>query len=85
MQRRGRIKQTISLHDTLAAWTKAARELADALPPGPERDALLRKARRADTASHLQDWLDGIEPPRSTPKLRTCKPKAKAASVRALG
>jgi hypothetical protein len=65
MQRRRRIKQTISLHDRLAAWAKAARELADALPAGPERDALLRKARRADTASHLQDWLDsaGLQPP----------------------
>jgi hypothetical protein len=65
MQRRRRIKQTISLHDTLAAWTKAARELADALPPGPERDALVMKAQRIDTASHLQDRLGspGLQPP----------------------
>jgi hypothetical protein len=33
MQRRRRIKQTVSLHDRLAAWAKAARELGDALPP----------------------------------------------------
>ena len=66
MQRRRRNKQTVSLHDRLAAWAIAARELAGALPAGPERDTLLRKARRADTASHLQDWLDstGLQPPK---------------------
>lgn len=65
MQRRRPIKQTISLHHTLAAFAKTACELADALPPGPERDALLRKAQRADTASHLRDRLGstGLQPP----------------------
>ena len=35
------------------------------LPPGPERDALIRKARQADTASHLDDWANspGLQPP----------------------
>src|ERR1700761_2086054 len=26
------------------------------LPPGPERDALLRKARQAETAAHAEQW-----------------------------
>jgi hypothetical protein len=65
MQRR-RFKQTISLKDRLASFSKEAREHADALPPGPERDALLKKASRADTASHFEDWANsaGLQPPK---------------------
>jgi hypothetical protein len=35
------------------------------LPPGPERDALLRRARHLDVAAHLSDWLasPGLKPP----------------------
>jgi hypothetical protein len=58
MQRRRRIRQTISLRDSLAAFAKIARELADALPPGSERDSLLTRARRANNASNLENWLN---------------------------
>ncbi len=39
---------------------------ADLLPPGRERDDLLKKERQADTASHLNDWADspGLQPPK---------------------
>ncbi|SCB49670.1 hypothetical protein GA0061099_1011129 [Bradyrhizobium yuanmingense] len=32
---------------------------------GPERDALLKKARQADVANHLNDWVKspGLQPP----------------------
>jgi hypothetical protein len=53
MQRR---RQTTSLRDRLAAWAKDVREQADRLPPGPERDDLVKKARQADIAVHLDDW-----------------------------
>ena len=36
---------------------KACRELADKLVPCPERDALLEKARLAETASSMYRWL----------------------------
>jgi len=36
---------------------KAYRELADKLVPCPERDALLEKARQAETASNMYRWL----------------------------
>lgn len=66
MQRRRRIKQTVSLHDRLAEWAKTTRELAAELPPGPERDALLTRARRADTASHWDEWISspGLQAPK---------------------
>jgi hypothetical protein len=36
------------------------------LPPCPEREELLLRARRAETASHLTEWLNspGLQPPR---------------------
>ena len=65
MSTRRRFKQTTSLPDRLALWVKELRAKADALPPGPERDALIRKARQAETASHLDDWANsaGLQPP----------------------
>jgi len=65
MLKRRRFRQTKSLQDRLAAWTEEVREQAAKLPPGPERDALLKKLRQADTASHLDDWANspGLQPP----------------------
>jgi hypothetical protein len=39
---------------------------ASMLPPGPERDALLKKARQADVANHLHDWAKspGLQSPK---------------------
>jgi hypothetical protein len=36
------------------------------LPPGPQRDAMLRKARQMDTASHIDEWLSssGVQAPK---------------------
>jgi hypothetical protein len=41
------------------------REEAKKLPHGPEREILLRKARQAETGSHLSEWLrsPGLQPP----------------------
>ena len=65
MQRR-RFKQFLSLQDRLAAWASTVRKQASALPPGPERDALLKKARQADTAAHLDNWANSgeLQPPK---------------------
>jgi hypothetical protein len=54
-QRRFKHKQS-SLEDQFASFAKAAREVAALLPPGAEKDELLRKARQADTAAHLNEW-----------------------------
>jgi len=44
-----------------------ARAKAATLPPGPERDALLKQARQLDTAIHLNEWASspGLRPPKS--------------------
>jgi hypothetical protein len=61
-----RIAQVISFKDRIAAFAKEAIEKASLLPPGAEKDELLLKARRARTASHLDDWANspGLQSPR---------------------
>jgi hypothetical protein len=66
MQHRRRFRQITSLKDRLASFAKEVREKASLLPPGEERTDLLRRARQADTASHLDDWINssGLQPPK---------------------
>ena len=65
MQKRRRVKQTRSLEERLAEEAKLLREQANSLPPGVERDHALRKARQAETGSHMSEWLTspGLKPP----------------------
>jgi len=60
-----RLEQTKSLKDRLASFAKVLREKAVVMPPSAEKDDLLRRARRADTASHLDEWVHsrGLQPP----------------------
>jgi hypothetical protein len=46
----------VPLQDRLASFAKDIRERAASLPPGNERDELLRKARQAVIAS--SDWAN---------------------------
>jgi PAS domain S-box-containing protein len=64
MQRR-RFSQTQSLEARLAEEARRLREAVKLLPPGPERDEMIRKARRAETGSHMSEWLrsPGLQPP----------------------
>ena len=54
------------LQDRVIEWVKEVRDQAAALPPGPDRDMLLKKVRQAETALHLEDWVNspGLQPPR---------------------
>jgi len=65
MMKRRRFKQSQSLKDRLASFAQDARKRADELPPGPAKDDLLRKARQADMATHLDEWVNspGLQPP----------------------
>lgn len=64
--KRRRFKQTDFLEERLAAEAKRLREQADLLPPGALRDEVMRKARQAETGSHMSEWLrsPGLQPPR---------------------
>lgn len=65
MTHRRRFKQTQSLEARLAQGAQRLREQAKKLPHGPEREILLRKARQAETGSHMSEWLrsPGLQPP----------------------
>ncbi|WP_298241017.1 hypothetical protein [uncultured Bradyrhizobium sp.] len=62
--RRNRKKQTQSLQERLAAFAERARERALSLPPGQERELLLRRAKQNEVTSNLTDWLSAPVSPR---------------------
>ena len=64
MQRRS-FKQNAFLKDRLVRQAESARKRAEKLPPGRERESLLRLARRSETAAHIDEWLSspGLRPP----------------------
>ena len=64
MQRRRRVKQFLSLHDRLKLFSGRLKDEAAKLRPGPERDALLKRAQIADTASHIDELArpPGLKP-----------------------
>jgi hypothetical protein len=66
MAERRRFNQAMSLKDRLTAFSKYTLAKAARLPPGPERDDLLQRASRADTAAHIDDWANspGLQPPK---------------------
>jgi hypothetical protein len=57
MSERRRFTQTTSLEERLAKEATQLRKQAQGTPPGIERDLLVRKARRAETASRMIEWL----------------------------
>lgn len=65
MQRR-RFKQKEPLEERLAEEAKRLREEANGTPPGIEREQMIRKARQAETGSHMSEWLrsPGLQPPK---------------------
>lgn len=64
--KRLRLKQVTTLEERLAKQARKSRERAMSLPPGQEREALLRKAWHHETAAHITEWLTspGLRPPR---------------------
>ena len=66
MERR-RIDKKLTFRQQLLAEAMHFREAAEKEPPGTmARELLLRRARQAETASHINDWLTspGLTPPK---------------------
>jgi hypothetical protein len=66
-EQRRRFKQrTKTFEEHLAEEADRFREAAKDLPQGMARELLLRRARQAETASHVSDWLrsPGLQPPK---------------------
>ena len=64
--KRNRSRDDVPFDERLQMAANNAREAAQCLPDGEERDALLKKARRAETAAHLNEWL--TSPGRQSPR-----------------
>jgi hypothetical protein len=64
MKQRRRFRHFIPLQDRLSAFVQAMRARAQLVPPGPERDELLKKAKKAETA--MEDWANsrGLQRPK---------------------
>jgi hypothetical protein len=54
---RRRLRQTQSLEERLAEEADRLRKEAGAMPPSRQRDELIRRARQAETAYHMNGWL----------------------------
>jgi hypothetical protein len=67
-----RAKHALSFGARIEEHAKEAREKASTMPPCPERDALLQKARQADTAAKINEWVSspGLQPPREIAELK---------------
>ncbi len=57
MQRRRFTPQTNSLDERAKERAEQLKKMAQSMPPGAERDKLLRRARQSDIIAHMQDWL----------------------------
>jgi hypothetical protein len=63
---RQRIKHTLPFSARCLQEAERLRAEAKTFQPGPERDQLIRRARQADTAAHIDEWLrsPGLQPPK---------------------
>jgi hypothetical protein len=67
LQKRRRIQQTETLENGLTQAAVRLRQQAGGTPPGLEREYLIRRARQAETASHINEWLSSPRAARTEP------------------
>ena len=65
-RQRRRFKQTRPLEQRLSEEAATLRKQAQGTPPGIERERLIRRARQAETALHMTEWLSsrGLQTPK---------------------
>ena len=66
MPKRRRVKHTATFEERLAEEAERVRKAAERAKPGMERELLLKRARQAETASQVSNWLKspGLQPPK---------------------
>jgi hypothetical protein len=64
--KRRRFNQTTPSDEHLEEQAKRLRKEAQDIPPGVEREKLVRQARKAEAAARMQEWASspGLQPPR---------------------
>jgi hypothetical protein len=65
MEKRRRFKQIDPLDKRLSERAEHLRKEARGTPPGVEREKLICRARHAETAAHISEWLNsaGLKAP----------------------
>jgi hypothetical protein len=65
IKRRRRFKQTTSLQQRLLTFANYARREAESVPSGHRKQQMLRKARMAEAAAGLEEWISSpaLAPP----------------------
>jgi hypothetical protein len=60
------MRNKITIEQKWHQQSEAAKNEAQKLPHGKERDALVRKARQLETASQINQWLSSseLQPPK---------------------
>ncbi|MCD9109812.1 hypothetical protein [Bradyrhizobium japonicum] len=73
IKRRNRTKHTKTFEERLAEEAARFKEAAAKLPPGTQRELNLRRARQADTAAHINEWLTspGLQPPKALENIQS--------------
>jgi len=73
--KRRRVKHQKNFHERLAEEAARFHQLAEQTPPGAEREGYLKRARQAETASHINDWLNspGLRAPTELGSLKPAK------------
>ena len=61
MGQRRRFKQSLTLSDRLSAFIHAMRERAKLAGPGPERDEILKKVKKAETAIEMDRAVNTMD------------------------
>ena len=56
-QSRRRITQAKSFHERLLEEAAKCREAAKQLPPGTQRETLIKRSKQAEAAAQMDDWL----------------------------
>ena len=71
MLKRRRFKQTSSLSERLIEDVEQLKRKLETLPPGTERDLIIRRIRQNETAAHIDEWLrsPGLQPPTGVPNM----------------
>lgn len=66
IKRRNRTRPNLPLYERLKRFAEGARVQAEDLPPGKERDRVVRKASASDTAAAIERWLSspGLQSPK---------------------
>ena len=64
--KRPRFEQDRTVGERLMKEARLARGKAGQLPPGEEREELLKKAREADVTAQIDEWLNSphLRPPK---------------------